>query len=249
MKLEAVTVCVNYGDFLRETAAHNAHLFDRWVIVTRPSDLETREVCRQHALEVILSEDGGDDFAKGRLINRGLRQLSAEGFRLHIDADIALHPSLRRQLRIAELDPSAIYGCDRVMVNSWEAWQKPEVQKWFRDKHLNHYGVNFPGFEVGTRWAAPHSGWCPIGFFQLWHSSEDEWKGSRIKEYPDLHGNACRTDVQFALKWDRQKRVLLPEVLAVHLDSERTHLGTNWNGRKTKRFGPIPEVASAVKYT
>ena len=39
-KLEAVTVCVGYADFLGVVAEANRHLFDRWVIVTTPGDNE-----------------------------------------------------------------------------------------------------------------------------------------------------------------------------------------------------------------
>jgi hypothetical protein len=85
---------------------------------------------------------------------------------------------------------------------------------------------------------SPREGWVPIGYLQLWHSSSDEWQGIRIKPYPANHGNACRTDVQHGLQWDRCKRVLIPEILAVHLESEPARMGVNWNGRRTKRFGP-----------
>ena len=47
VKIEAVTVCVNYGDFLAVTAEWNRHLFDQWVVVTTPDDELTREVCRK----------------------------------------------------------------------------------------------------------------------------------------------------------------------------------------------------------
>ena len=78
----------------------------------------------------------------------------------------------------------------------------------------------------------------PIGFFQLWHSSEDQFRGARVKPYPVQHNDACRTDVQHALQWDRRKRELLAEMLVVHLESEPAKLGANWAGRTTRRFGP-----------
>ena len=51
LRIEAVTTCLNYGDFLSETAAVNRHLFSRWLVVTHPEDKETREVCRRYGLE------------------------------------------------------------------------------------------------------------------------------------------------------------------------------------------------------
>jgi hypothetical protein len=87
-------------------------------------------------------------------------------------------------------------------------------------------------------------GYEPIGFFQLWHPNT-----SGIKLSPDEHGAADRTDVQFAKKWPRVNRVLIPELIGIHLDSENSavdEMGKNWNGRKSKLFGsngysPIPK--------
>ncbi len=248
MRLEAVTVCVDYADFLAVAAAENAGLFDRWVIVTAPHDEATREVCRKHNLECLQTDDfyrdGPNDFAKARGINRGLEQLSADCWRLHIDADIVLPRCLRRSLELAHLDNGCIYGVDRVMVKSWAEWQAFKAGAFLsRDYHSR---VNFPPFPVGTRWASSRYGWLPIGFFQLWHSDADEWRGIRQRRYPERHNSAARCDVQFALQWDRRKRVLLPEVVAVHLESEPAKLGANWTGRTTKTFGPDAAATHAI---
>jgi hypothetical protein len=241
MLLEAVTVCVRYDDFLAVSAAHNRGLFDRWVIVTTPEDLATREVCRRFNLEVLLSEEGTRNgaFEKGCLIERGLKQLSANGWRVHLDADIVLPPNLRYALRQADLDESCLYGVDRILVKSWAEWLELLSAGYLATQHDYHHRIGLPhGFTIGSRWASPRDGYVPIGFFQLWHSSGDEWQGIRIKPYPADHGNACRTDVQHGLQWDRRKRVLIPELLAIHLESESAKTGANWNGRTTKRFGP-----------
>ena len=41
---------------------------------------------------------------------------------------------------------------------------------------------------------------------------------------------AARTDVQFALLWDRRDRVLIPELVVFHLEPEAAPMGANWNG-------------------
>lgn len=238
MRIEAVTVCVDYADFLEVAAQENAGLFDRWIVVTSPRDLDTREVCRRHNLECLQTDDfyrDGMEFNKARGINRGLVQVSADCWRLHVDADIVLPRCFRRALELAHLDPHAIYGVDRVMVRSWSEWLSFKASG-----HLNHsyhHAITFPPFTLGTRFASSLHGWLPIGFFQLWHSDADEWRGIRSRHYPHHHNTAARCDVQFALQWDRQKRVLLPEVVAVHLDSESAACGVNWAGRRTSRFG------------
>lgn len=241
--IETVTVCVGYADFLRVTAAENIGLFDRWIIVTSPEDIETRDVCRRFNLEVILTDEhkkhDGEAFSKGRIIEKGLRQLSANCWRLHLDADIVVPRTFHHLLEMGHLDTNKIYGCDRIMIRSYEQWLKFKNSGWLIPSYNNQ--IRFPeGYPVGTRWGDYHTGWLPIGFFQLWHGAADEWRGSRIKPYPEFHGQANRGDVQMAQKWDRRQRELLGELIVVHLESEKSPCGVNWNGRKSKRFGPEP---------
>jgi hypothetical protein len=246
-RLEAVTVCVGYSDFLRETAHYNAAIFDRWVIATTPQDESTREVCRQYSLPVLLTEDGkgdggdGGEFKKGRIIERALRLLSADGWRVHIDADIVLPSRTRHFLEIAELNRDKVYGVDRLMVRSYEKWKELEQSGWLTMGHHDYHNrVRVPdGITIGSRWADINCGFAPLGFFQLWNASQDLWRGTRIRPYPEMHNDACRTDVQFSLQWDRRQRELIPEILCVHLESKASlPLGINWRGRKSPPFGP-----------
>ena len=89
-----------------------------------------------------------------------------------------------------------------------------------------------PGSCIGD-----YGGYVPIGFFQLFH-------GSAWKRYPIVQdGDAEHTDVLHGIRWDRPKRVLLPEIIAIHLESETASMGVNWKGRKTRRFGPTEDRA------
>lgn len=244
-RLEAITVCVGYDDFLRESARYNSHHFDRWIVVTEPGDTLTREVCRKFNLECVLTEDGkrhGAPFNKGRMIERGLQQTSADGFRIHLDADMVLPNQFRTLCETADLQKDTIYGVDRMLCKSWEEWQRVQKSGFLNGGHYEFhcYVKTDAGLSLGQRWAHPQMGYCPIGAFQLWHSAEDEWKGIRVKPYPMAHGNACRSDIRHALRWDRHKRQLIPEILAVHLESQPAKMGANWNGRTTRRFGPPP---------
>jgi hypothetical protein len=237
--VEAVTVCVGYHDFLAESIKYNNGLFDRWIVVTSPDDSKTRELCRKYSVHALVSEDhlkdGEGAFNKGSLIERGLQHLSADGWRLHLDSDIILPRNFRNIIQTARLNPANIYGADRLMVKSREQWENLQKSGWVGNDY--HCRVDFPtNHDVGSRWAHKDEGYCPIGFFQMWHSSEDLYKGARVKPYPTNHNDACRTDVQFSLQWDRTHRMIIPELIVVHLESEAAPLGANWNGRKTKPF-------------
>ena len=125
MRLEAVTVCVDYSDYLAETAAQNRGLLDRWIIVTSRTDEATVDLCHRRNLECIRTDDFQKDGAvhKGRAIERGLGMLGHDEWLLHIDADIALPTELSRALMDADLDTESLYGADRHMLSSWEEWQ------------------------------------------------------------------------------------------------------------------------------
>lgn len=240
MKVEAVTVCVNYADLLLVTLPRNLPLFDRLVVVTTPDDFATREVCRRYGIVPVVTREfyrDGAAFNKAKGINKGLDQLAHDGWVCHLDADVILPPSFKAALRQADLDPDVLYGCDRAMVRSYRDWLRLRDSGYLQ--HDYHCRVNFPkGLDVGARWANEQNGYCPIGFFQLWHSSADLYRGAHLKPYPDRHNDAARADVQHAIQWDRRHRQLIPELVAIHLESEPAPLGANWEGRTTRPFGP-----------
>ena len=131
MRIEAVMVCIGYGDFLAVTASENQHLLDDLVVVTSPDDDETREVCRRYSLRHVLSEDHrrGGPFNKARLIQRGFDQIGARDWVLHLDADIVLPRQFRTLLEMADPDERAIYGADRCNLVGFEAWQRLKRDK------------------------------------------------------------------------------------------------------------------------
>lgn len=240
MQIEAVTVCVGYGDFLAAAAAHNRPLLDKWVVVTSKSDEETRSVCRAYSIDCVLTEEQTRDgeFSKGRMIDRGLAHLSGTGWMLHLDGDIVMPADLHRVLDDAHLDENCLYGCDRLNVKGYETWQKIQAKGLWCRSNPWMVGLERENTTIGARVANDGHGWTPIGFWQLFHGQSYNWRGMPNRRYPKQHGSAARTDVQFALQWDRRHRVLIPELLVWHLESEKAQMGANWRGRTTKRFGP-----------
>ena len=239
MFLEAISVCVDYSDFLAHTLPQNRSYFDRWVIVTAPHDRATQRLCAHFHVECVVTEAfyrRGDRFNKGRGINAGLSRLRKRDWLLHLDADIVLPPRTREFLEAASLDPQCVYGIDRLMCRDFNAWlnyQRQPVPQ-FQDEVF----VQLKPFPIGTRVAKLDAGgYVPIGFFQLWNAR------SRRLTYPEHHATAARSDMLFSLQWDRPQRQLLPEIVGIHLATDAAgQIGANWNGRTTSGFGPAVAV-------
>lgn len=231
--LEAMTVCVDYADFLDESLSHNLHHFDEFVVVTSHEDRATQNVCARHGVTCVETDVftmRGEKFNKGLAINLGLAHLRHLDWVLHLDADIVVPDRFRTMLNRAHLERDCIYGADRVNVVGRELWQKVKGSGAFSRQFHHRYLVQ-PHSEcpLGARLLHNEFGWCPIGFFQLWHSSAN-------KRYPVNQGSAEHTDVLFSLQWPVPQRRLLPTAFVYHLESERAQMGANWSGRTTKAF-------------
>lgn len=235
MKLEAVIVCKDYSDFLAHTLPENIQHFDHVVVVTHYSDKATQSLCSKWGVDCVQTHafhEDGDKFNKGRAINVGLAHLKGLGHILHLDADILLPHRFRYMLQRHQLDNTAIYGADRVNILGYDRYLA------FKQLQMPSYSDRYfveppPGFPLGTRFVHHEHGYCPIGYFQLWHKDLGN-------KYPTNQGTAEHTDVLFAIQWHRKQRILLPELFVYHLDSEPAlkPMGANWQGRRTPPFGP-----------
>ena len=238
MKIEAVTVSVGYGDILAETLPLNRPHVDRLVVITKPDDHETIEVSAKYDAECLTTHAFGPNggFCKGAGINVGLNALDLDGWVLHLDADLVLPIHARQLLERRVLDRASIYGADRINVVGEQEFAT----------HVSERRKQDPPRTFGTEgwWLHTirvvfyeHGGWVPCGFFQLWKPS-----GTGVRHYPEDRiaaepAHAGNTDLLFAAQWPLERRVLLPELLCCHVESEQIGSGANWHGRKTRRFG------------
>jgi Glycosyl transferase family 2 len=243
--VHGVVVSRNYADYLDVSLTHNRSLFSHLVVVTTSQDKESQRVAGKHNCTLLVTDDHSKDgkFNKGAMIERGLQQLPSDGWRIHFDADILFPADARRKLAMALHDRQGIYGCDRFNVVGWEAYQKLVSTNWHLAGFHHHHFLSYPqiGTEVGSRLIYPSAGWVPIGYTQIWHASVEYSDIYRTRTYSDGSSNAAHDDVQFALRWDRNHRHLIPEFFVAHLMTKGQQYGENWKGRKTPRFGPPVE--------
>ncbi len=243
-RFEAVTVCLDYADFLDQAMPANLPHFDDWVVVTSRDDESTLRVCERHGVRTIFCPyftKNSSPFNKALGINLGLAHLKCSDWMIHIDADTVLPANFRKLVENADLHKDAIYGIDRVNCPSWNEWQRYRA---CGSPHQKHYLIQPPGgWQIGTRLSHfDYGGYVPIGFFQMWN------RESRITRYPTTQDAGTEhTDVLHGLQWARPDRILIPEIVAVHLESEPSAMGANWKGRTTKAFGPESSASATVR--
>lgn len=234
MIVEAVIICKDYSDFLENTLPENLQQLDRVVVVTHPNDYKTKQVCALYGVDCIETEvfhENGDKFNKGRAINIGLSHLRHDGWLLHLDSDIVLPHRFKEMLQRHGLNKKFLYGADRLNVQGYDKWHQNKHKT--IPQYLWRYLVQpVKEFNLGARLLHAEYGYCPIGYFQLWHSS--------VKRKYSVHaGSAEHSDVLFAIQWPRCERILMPEFFVYHLESDGcTRMGVNWEGRKTPPFKP-----------
>lgn len=234
MKISAVTVSVNYSDFLCWTLLHNQGLFDEWIIVTSPEDKKTQKLVEHYDKTLIVTDEfytDGAVFNKWKGINRGLQYTNNEWI-LFLDSDVILPPQSKRVLDSISLNTKNIYGVDRIDFKRIEDLlsyiQNPDLYSgnWLLNPYENSARIVHLRGQQGD--GGKFGGYKPLGFFQLVHVSS-------FKDYPQDSSKADHCDVQFANQYPRENRVLIPEFTALHLMSE-DHWGINWGGRKSKEF-------------
>lgn len=240
--LAAVTVCVNYADFLEHALEANKKLIDKWIIVTDLKDHKTKELCDLHKVECVQT----DAFYKhGRFnkfagVNAGLKLIHKDSWVLFLDGDIILHPTIRRVINNLNLQKDCIYGMDRLNCSGIKKWKKYKAG---RGVLTDSWILTDAGLPIGARLVHHYGhsgengrfeGYRPLGFFQLCHKNYFE-------TYPqDETNGADHCDLIFARQWPRAKRILIPELFVIHLESERSE-GVNWYGRKSPPFIEIEE--------
>ena len=109
--MDALTICVNYGDYLAVTLHSNRRFFDRYVVVTDMEDDVTPGVCAELGAECIRTDAfyrDGTPFAKGLALEEGLQYLGLEGWIAIVDADILIPDGF--ESAPDGLEPDALYG-------------------------------------------------------------------------------------------------------------------------------------------
>lgn len=222
-------MCVGFDDLLDVTLGLNHPHLDTMIVVTSHADKKTQKVARKHSATCVLTDLFGKDgrnFNKGAAINAGFDYFRFHGWRLHLDSDIALPDNFRRVLfNHTHLDPSCLYGADRVNVVGEKSIRRLSQGGRAQHHHGLLMGEEGVSGEIGHRLVCNLRGYLPLGFFQMWHASTQ-------KPYPHSLGTAAHDDMMFSGLWPRARRQHLPSALCYHLCPAPPKIGENWEGHR-----------------
>lgn len=222
-KIDCVTVCVEFDDYLALTLGRMVSTFDRVAVVTVEEDTATRRLAERHGAQVVLSDRRQhlqEAFNLPALINDGVAALSPPEWICKIDTDIYLPEHARRELDAALDDPELLWGTRRYFCETAQIFRSFE--------ETSNYALLEPPYEDNDP--------DVLGFFQLAHARSQhlDMAGRGTFYAEDRYEGPSRTNdrILSGAYPEAQRRRTPFDVVHLGLDA----IGTNWKGRKAPRF-------------
>lgn len=221
MHLTAITVCIDFADFLAETLPRNRHQFNQFVIVTSPEDAATQRLAKEHRCKLVVTDRHrrNGPFNKGAAINDGLAAMPKSQWVCHLDADIVLPDVFRwwmvhakQHVKYPKHLSETIIGMHRVCCrghNAWRQYLRTGKQKWPVEKlrRWNQY---------------------PAGYLQIWNAV------AMHVRYPETCPTASMSDLLFARQFVYRFHPDHPRV--IHLET-KNRVNADYEGRRSPQWG------------
>jgi hypothetical protein len=226
--MNALTVCVNYHDYLALTLPLNRRHFRRFLVVTSPEDNQTAHLAAQWNCDLHVTDAftrGGADFNKWLALEEGLDVLGRQGVLCLLDADTVLPPELRVEHHshgvtlneTAVLRGMLLTPLRHMMLDATKPI--PPYNEWDQYKLHGNQG----------EWA---------GYCQIFHADDPVLGDPPWHETNWRHAGGA--DSLFQRKWPRDRKIR-PHWKVLHLGPA----GTNWCGRRSPYLeGGTPEQAA-----
>lgn len=229
--MKAITVCVQFHDYLAITLPRNLRFFKRFLVVTHRDDLDTRYLIADFqeqcpALGVFCTDAfyRKTRFNKGLALEEGFDRLGRDGWLCVMDADVVLSPAFADATEY--LEPGNIYAPKerRKAVDPLTMVEYADQPVLWDDLEIiSEMRLQTHGQDGGA------------GYCQIFHADDPV-----LAEYPWypthwVHAGGC--DTEFFSKWPPEKRKRL-DFPVLHLGEERHH----WCGRRGPMLDgtPIP---------
>ena len=220
----AITVCVDYSDFLAVTLPYNRQHYSEYWVVTTDKDKLTHAVAEQYNCRIYSTDSffkfGPNTFAKWCGLEEGLKMMGKHGWINILDADILLPKNADFGWLLPEnvntLTTPLRHMYDTLYMRESELYI-PKEQDWWKYK-LHHNQ---------REWA---------GFCQIFHASAKclQGEGPWFEQNWQHCGGA---DSIFQDRWCTENKIR-PTWNVLHLGETLT----NWFGRASQRLdGTIPQ--------
>jgi len=201
MKINALTVCVNYADLLALSLSRWASSLASLTIVTDTRDTATASLAREHGVGLLQTDvfyEQGASFNKGAALEQARQQMPWSDWILFFDADIVPEPEWFAKVNGCMCQPGSLYSARRRECIDPADRDKPSLPVILGD------GVG-------------------VGYFQLFHSTDPKVQETPLLDTTFKHAGVY--DSLFMHRWHGSNRHLLPIVLT-HLGPR-----DNWFGR------------------
>jgi hypothetical protein len=126
-KLNGITTCVDYSDFLEETIVYNKLHFDRYIVVTSPQDTKTQELCKKESVELYITDAfhrNNQPFNKGLALSEALKDSKLSGWIIVHDCDTCLPFNFKDLIDFKSMDIQKIYGGSRKFIPTYREWRE-----------------------------------------------------------------------------------------------------------------------------
>lgn len=190
MKITGLVVCVDYADLLERGLSRWRDGLDKLLVVTRPRDIQTQELCRAAGVGFHVTDAfnfSGSVFNKAAALSEAIEALAWEGWFLNFDADVVPPENWRERLEAEKVDRGYLHGCHRLnergapmrdgeMAGYFHLWHTSDerVQRrplWdVRWRHAGGYDSEF-----AFRWGSDNWRWLPFLVTHLGDCGSNWW--------------------------------------------------------------------------
>jgi GT2 family glycosyltransferase len=173
-KTIAISVCINYSDYLAQTLPNNRPLFSKYYIITERSDTETIKLAREYDCVLLFSDQknaNGASFNKSGMIHAAqhfVHKRHTSDWIVILDADIFLPSDIWKNINVTSLNKNGLYGISRKTYTTYSDYIDERVSS--EDKCetgvIGYFQLYWNKSKYYTPWSMNCSK-CDITFMQL----------------------------------------------------------------------------------
>lgn len=245
-EIVAITVCINYSDYLEDTLPHNRYMFKEFYIITEEDDTKTINLAKKHNCTLHFTKQRNANraiFNKSAMI-REIQQIVHNKYKdkwiCIIDADCYISNSFS-YIDVTKLHKNYIYGLYRSVYESRDEFisyldkppKEPKVYRITVSKVVNqttsvpslqYHNIQFRSRQMTTQTKKiiEVEKDAVSGYFQLYYD--------KTKYYASFSMNCAKCDIDFAKLFEDQ--VILKDAHISHFGTTNT----NWEGRITSEW-------------